>query len=194
MSTLEQYVKPYSKAIVKLLKGTVERNSPEWENIANNYQVEIQDYLYQIGLELIVKKDEGFAFVTQIEDNEGNTLGLIVRRQIGFEASLVLIVLRQSLEEFDSNPTEFQVGEKFISDTEIREEVEMFLPEKFNSVKFIKELDGYIKKIVDLGYLKEMNKKENETMYQIHRIIKEKVTLDLLQDFKIKLQDYVESI
>jgi hypothetical protein len=194
MSTLEQYEKPYSKAIVKLLKGTVERNSPEWENIANNYQVEIQDYLYQIGLELIVKKDEGFAFVTQIEDNEGNTLGLIVRRQIGFEASLVLIVLRQSLEEFDSNPTEFQVGEKFISDTEIREEVEMFLPEKFNSVKFIKELDGYIKKIVDLGYLKEMNKKENETMYQIHRIIKEKVTLDLLQDFKIKLQDYVESI
>jgi hypothetical protein len=194
MSTLEQYEKPYSKAIVKLLKGTVERNSPEWENIANNYQVEIQDYLYQIGLELIVKKDEGFAFVTQIEDNEGNTLGLIVRRQIGFEASLVLIVLRQSLEEFDSNPTEFQVGEKFISDTEIREEVEMFLPEKFNSVKFIKELDGYIKKIVDLGYLKEMNKKGNETMYQIHRIIKEKVTLDLLQDFKIKLQDYVESI
>jgi hypothetical protein len=72
--------------------------------------------------------------------------------------------------------------------------VEMFLPEKFNQVKFIKELEGYIKKIVDLGYLKEVSKKENETRYQIHRIIKEKVTLDILQDFKIKLRDYVESI
>lgn len=194
MSNLEQYAKPYSKAIVKLLKGTVERNSTEWENVANNYQSEIQEYLNQIGLELIVKKDEGFAFVKQFEDNEGNTLGLIVRRQIGFETSLVLVVLRQSLEEFDSNPTQFQVAEKFITDSEIRDEVEMFLPEKFNRVKFIKELDSYIKKIVELGYLREVSKKENETKYQIHRIIKEKVTLDILQDFKTKSQEYVESI
>lgn len=194
MSTLEQHTKPYSKAIVKLLKGIVERNSPEWENIANNYQIEIQDYLSQIGLELIVKKDEGFAFVRQFEDEDGGTVGLIVRRQIGFETSLVLIVLRQSLEEFDSNPTQFQGGEKFITDSEIKDEIEMFLPATFNRVKFIKELDGYIKRIAELGYLKEVSKKENETKYQIHRIIKEKVTLDVLQDFKNKLQDYVESI
>jgi hypothetical protein len=194
MSTLEQYEKTYSRAIIKLLKGTVDRSSTEWDNIANHYQPEIQDYLKQIGLELIVKKNEGFAFVRQYENSEGNTLGLIVRRQIGFESSLVLVVLRQILEEFDSDPTHIQVDEKFITDSEIRDEVEMFLPEKFNRVKFIKELDGYIKKIVDLGYLREVSKKENETRYQIHRIIKEKVTLDILQDFKIKLQEYVESI
>jgi hypothetical protein len=47
---------------------------------------------------------------------------------------------------------------------------------------------------VELGYLKEVGKKENETKYQIHRIIKAKVTLDVLQDFKNKLRDYVESI
>jgi hypothetical protein len=45
-----------------------------------------------------------------------------------------------------------------------------------------------------LGYLKEVSKKDNETKYQIHRIIKEKITLDILQEFKIKLQEYVESI
>lgn len=194
MSTLEEHEKPYSKAIVKLLKGTVERKSTEWENIASNYQSEIQEYLNQIGLELIVKKDEGFAFVKQFEDSDGNTLGLIVRRQIGFETSLVLVVLRQILEEFDSNPTQFQVAEKFITDAEIKEEVEMFLPIKFNRVKFIKELDSYINKIVELGYLREVSKNENENKYQIHRIIKEKVTLDILQDFKIELQEYVESI
>jgi len=176
MSTLEQHEKRYSKAIVKLLKGTVERKSTHWENIANVYQIEIQEYLNQIGLELIVKKDEGFAFVKQLEDGEGNTLNLITRRQIGFETSLILVVLRQSLEEFDSNPTHIQVDEKFITDAEIKEEVEMFLPEMFNRVKLIKELDTYIRKIVELGYLKEVSKKEQETRYQIHRIIKEKVT------------------
>ncbi len=193
MNSLEKNIKPYSKAIVKLLKGSVERNATVWEDIVY-YQLEIQEYVSQIGLELIVKKNEGFAFLKQFEDSEGNTLGLVTRRQIGFETSIVLVVLRQILEEFDSNPTQFQVFEKFISDAEIKEEVELFLPEKFNRVKFLKELDGYIKKIVELGYLSEVNKKDNETKYQIKRIIKEKVTLDVLKEFKLKLQDYVESI
>lgn len=193
MSSLERNKKPYSKAIVKLLKGSIERTSNVWDDVVN-YQTEIQDYISQIGLELIVKKEEGFAFLKQFEDSEGNTLGLVTRRQIGFETSIVLVVLRQSLEEFDSNPTQFQVFEKFITDSEIKEEVELFLPEKFNRVKFLKELDGYINNIVKLGYLKEVSKKENETKYQIQRIIKEKITLDILQEFKLKLQENVESI
>lgn len=189
---LENYKKPYSKAIVRLLKSPVERSSNEWENLIY-YQHEIQEYISQIGLELIVKKDEGFAFVKQIEDSEGNTLGIVQRRQIGFETSIVLVVLRQSLEEFDSNPTQLAM-EKFITNTEIRDELELFLPEKFNRKNFIKELDRYINSAVDLGYLKEISKKDNEMKYRIHRIIKEKITLDILQDFKIKLQEYVESV
>ncbi|MCZ2394169.1 MAG: DUF4194 domain-containing protein [Chitinophagales bacterium] len=192
MSSLEKNIKPYSKSIVRLLKSTVERTSNVWEDVIN-YQHEIQEYIGQIGLELIVKKDEGFAFVKQLEDSEGNTLGLVTRRQIGFETSIVLVVLRQSLEEFDSNPTQLAT-EKFITDSEIKDELELFLQEGYNKLKFQKDLDSYIKKVVELGYLKEISKKDNETKYQIHRIIKEKITLDILQDFKTKLQEYVESV
>jgi len=192
MSSLEQHITPYSKAIVKLLKSPVERTSTVWEDVIN-YQNEIQEYISQIGLELIVKKDEGFAFIRQLEDSEGNTLGLVTRRQIGFETSIVLVVLRQSLEEFDSNPTQLAT-EKFITDSEIRDELELFLQDGYNKLKFKKELDKYIRSVVELGYLKEVSKKENDTKYQIQRIIKEKITLDILQDFKTKLQEYVESI
>jgi hypothetical protein len=128
MSSLEKHITPFSKAIVRLLKSTVERNSNVWDDVIN-YQTEIQDYISKIGLELIVKKDEGFAFVKQLEDSEGNTLGLVQRRQIGFETSIVLVVLRQSLEDFDSNPTQLAT-EKFITNTEIKDELELFLPEK----------------------------------------------------------------
>jgi len=44
MSSLEKHITPYSKAIVRLLKSTVERNSNVWDDIIN-YQIEIQDYL-----------------------------------------------------------------------------------------------------------------------------------------------------
>lgn len=192
MSSLEQNIKPYSKAIVRLLKSPVERTSNVWEDIIN-YQNEIQEYISQIGLELIVKKDDGFAFVKQFEDNEGKTLGLVQRRQIGFETSIVLVVLRQSLEDFDSNPTQLAT-EKFITDTEIKEELELFLQEGYNKLKFQKELNKCIADAEKLGFLKEVSKKDNETKYQIHRIIKEKITLDILQDFKTKIQGYVESV
>ena len=192
MSSLEQHITPYSKAIVRLLKSTVERTSNVWDDIIL-YQNEIQDYISQIGLELIVKKDEGFAFVKQLEDSEGKTLGLVTRRQIGFETSIVLVVLRQSLEDFDSNPTQL-ASEKFITDTEIKDELELFLQEGYNKLKFQKDLDKYIRSVVELGFLKEISKKENETKYQIHRIIKEKITLDILQDFQTKLKEYVESV
>lgn len=192
--SLESNIKPYSKAIIKLLKTSpVEKDSPVWDAV-KTYQGEIQDYLSQIGLELIVKKDEGFAYVTQFEDSEGNTQGLVTRRQIGFETSVLLVVLRQSLEEFDSSPTSYQAQEKFITDTEIREELELFLQEGYNKLKFRKELDKYVKNAVDLGYLKEVSVRDNEIRYQIHRIIKEKITLDELQNFKTKLNEYAQSV
>lgn len=193
MSNLEQHIKPYSKAIVKLLKQPIENTQSLWQDVLN-YQVEIQNYLNLIGLELVVKKDEGFAYLRELEDREGNTIGLVSKRKIGFEASIILVVLRQSLEEFDQNPTQFDVSEKFITYQEIKEEVELFLPETYNKVKLLKDLDLNIRRIVDLGYLKEIDKNEFETKYQIHRIIKEKVSLDQLQEFKNKLEAYVESI
>lgn len=191
--SLERKLKPYSKAIVKLLRGPLESHSKEWDNVIN-YQHDIQEYINVIGLELIVKKEEGFAFVKQFEDSEGHTTGLVVRRQVGFEVSILLVILRQILEEFDSNPSQYQSLDRFITDVEIKEEVELFLPEKYDRVKFLKDLDSYIKKVVDLGYLKETRKKENEVQYKIHRIIKEKVTLDILKEFKQKLESYVESV
>lgn len=188
MSTTD--IKPYSKAIVKLLKGIVEYNDPAWNDILQ-YQADIQAYLGVIGLELIVKKDEGFAFVRQAMLDDGKTINLATRRQLGFEISVILIVLRNMLYEFEMNPTDSQADEKYVTTTQIKEEVEMFLPIGFNQVKFKQDLDSNISKVIDMGFLAEVKKLEtDETLYRIHRIIKEKVTLDDLAEFKQKLKEY----
>ena len=163
-----------------------------WEAILN-YQSDIQKYLSHIGLELIVKRDEGFAYVKQLVDDEGKTIGLVPRQQLGFEISVILIILRQMLEEFDSNLDELYATERFVSADELKERIELFLPERFNRVKLLNEIDAYLNRIVNLGFLKVV-KRDNVNLYQIHRVIKEKVTLDQLQDFKNKLQEYVESV
>lgn len=194
MNQLHENIKPYSKAIVKLLKGTVESKETIWKDILT-YQTEIQNYISQIGLELIIKEDDGYAFIKQFEiDGDDNTIGLVSRRQVGFETSIVLIILRQIIEEFESNPIDFQISEKFITQSELKEQISFFLPEKFNKVKFINDIEKYIKRVEDLGYIKEVGINESEKKYKIHKIIKEKITLDDLIEFKQNLQRYVESI
>lgn len=190
---IDSIIAPYGRTVVRLLKGPVEvTDTNVWEDILN-YQSEINKYLANIGIELIVKRDEGFAYIKQIVDDEDRTTGLIPRQQLGFEISVILIILRQMLEEFDSNMDELYATERFVSADELKERIEIFLPERFNRVKFLSEIDTYINRIVSLGYLK-LIKRDNVNTYQIHRIIKEKVTLDKLQEFKDKLQEYVESV
>lgn len=187
MST--EYIKPYSNAIVKLLRGVIENNDTVWQDILM-YQSEIQDYLSVIGLELIIEKEDGYAFVRQKNNEADALMSLVSRRRLTFEVSVVLIVIRQILEEFDSNPLESQSNDKYISAADIKEEVELFLPEKYNRVKFMKELDKYIERVVELGFLIKTKSGEMESRYRIHRIIKKKITLDDLVDFKDNLKDY----
>ena len=175
-------IKPYSKAIVNLLRKTAEKSSPVWKDILL-YQSEIQEYLSVIGLELIIKKDEGFAFVKQVVYDD-STMNLVTRRLLGFEVSIVVIVLRQLLEDYDSNPTETQSLDRIITANEIKDEVRLFLPENYNKVKLEKDLDTYIQRVVELGYLKEVKRNG----------IKEKVTIEDLDLFKKKIEEYAGTI
>lgn len=184
----EYGIKTYSKAVVKLLKGVVENNDTVWSDILT--YPEIQDYISLMGLELILKKDEGFAFIKQRTIDDAKTVNLVSRRQYGFELSVMLVVLRQMLEDFDSNPTLSQATDKYVTAFEIKEETEMFLPSTYNKAKFEKELDNNIERIVDFGFLVAPKSNDGETRYKIHRIIKEKITLDDLLDFKKQLNDY----
>ena len=185
----EYGIKPYSKAVIKLLKGVVENNDVVWNDLLT-YQADIQNYISTMGVELIVKKDEGFAFIKQTILDDDKTINLVSRRQYGFEVSVMLVVLRHMLEDFDSNPTLSQATDRYVTAEDIKEETEMFLPVSYNKVKFEKELDNNIDKIVDFGFLVAPKNKEGEKRYRIHRIIKEKVTLDDLLDFKKQLNDY----
>ena len=176
------------------MKGTADKKDGILNDILN-YQTEIQEYINTLGLHLILKEDDGFAFLKQFEiDNDNNTIGLVSRRQVGFEISIVLVILRQLIEEFESDPTDIHVTEKYITHSELIEQISFFLPEKYNKVKFLSDIDKYIKKVEELGYLKESVISLNEKKYKIHKIIKEKVTLEILNGFKEKLKEYAESI
>jgi len=194
MNSLSSNLKEYSVAIVRLLKGTVNSDDKVWDDVLL-YRKPIQEYVNVIGLELIIKENDGYAFLKQFPiDDDDNTIGLVSRKQVGFETSVLLVVLRQILEDFETNPLDFTGSEKFIDNEELINQIELFLPEKYDKVGYLKKLEDYIKRIEKLGYIKRVDSDDLNTRYRIHKIIKEKVNIDALEEFKNKLNEYVESI
>ncbi len=62
------------------------------------YEIELSQYFGKIGLEIIIDKREGYAFLKQIElDEKGTTIGLIRGMPLNYEQSLVCVLIREWL-------------------------------------------------------------------------------------------------
>ena len=194
MEKYDYNLAPYSGVVIKLLQGPVYDEAKTVWNELILFQKQISLYLEQIGLELIVEKNDGYAFLRQIElDETGKTIGLIRRLPLTFEQTLLCVLLREWIDEFE---TEIKDTEALIiSHNDFRDRIEVFFKESSNKVKLLKELDKYIKDMVRFGFLKQIGADNDETeavTYEVKRIIKSRITSDKLEEFKAKLQKISE--
>src|SRR5688572_15644810 len=98
---------PYAKTVVQLLRAPLFSDETEhWNNLLK-YQVEITQHFIGLGLETMVQKEDGYAFIRQAElDDKGSTIGLVSRRPLTYEVSLLCVLLRKLLDDFEISNTE----------------------------------------------------------------------------------------
>jgi hypothetical protein len=175
------------------LNGVVyDENEKLWNDLLQ-YQIPITQYFEKIAIDLIVDKKDGYAYLKQIEiDEEGNTIGLVRRIPLKYEASLICVFLREMLDEFEINNVDQR--NLYITHKQLKDNIELFFKEKGNKVKWLSKIDTHIDSIVKLGFLKEIgndNRLKDDTRYEVRRIIKAKITNDVLEEFKKKLEQNV---
>ncbi|MBK7040821.1 MAG: DUF4194 domain-containing protein [Bacteroidetes bacterium] len=187
---------PYAAAIIKLLQGPVYADDKNnWREILG-WQSAIQEYFGKIGLELIITEQDGFARVLQPEadvDEEQPLPRLMKRQALNYEATLLAVMLREGLEEFDvrSDGTKY-----FLTQKEIKERIELFYKEQTNKSKLWRDLSKPITSLLHIGILKlnredAANKDNNQ--YEIKRIVKAFISNEKLEEIKQKLADYVHT-
>jgi hypothetical protein len=179
----------FSVIIISLLKGVLyrEEDPVKWNGLMTR-QSGIRDYMGVMGLELRLHEDEGFAYLARsLDDSEsGNLPPLVSRRQLSYPVSLLLALLRERLAEQDS----VRGYERLIlSRDEIIGMIKTFLPSGTNEVKIIDQIDSYINKTVDLGFLRRM-KSEGES-FEVRRILKVFIDAQWLSEFSDKLNEYI---
>jgi hypothetical protein len=187
---------PYAKAIVQLLRGPVYSDDQEYWNNLLKYQIEITQHFNGLGLDTVIQKEDGYAFIRQVElDDRGSTIGLISRRPLTYEVSLLCVLLRKLLDDFEISNTENK--RFYLKRKQLRAELETFFKEKSNKVKLLKDLDSYINQVLDLGYIKITESDaqyRDEDTFEVRTIIKARFSNDVCLDFLNQLKEDAKSV
>jgi hypothetical protein len=187
----------YAGVLIKLLQGPVYADEKNiWRDLLG-WQSAIQEYFGKMGMELLINEPDGFARILQPEtdENDDNPLPRLMRKQaISYEATLLAVILRETLEEFDIKS---EGNKLFLTQREIKERIELFYKEQTNKSKLWKELSRPITALVNMGILKinreDAGNKDN-TQYEVKRIIKAFISNEKLEEIKNKLTQHVNTV
>ena len=183
-----------SSVVVPLLKGVLYRedNPGLWDSLVH-LQASVRDYVAILGLELMLDEAEGYAFLRsrQSEDEDGQSAipRLVARRQLSYPVSLLLVLLRKKLAEFDAGGGDTRL---ILSRDEVVELIRIFLPAGSNEVKLIDQVDGTLNKIAEMGFIRRL--RGQGQMIEVRRIIKAFVDAQWLADFDERLAEYRQQL
>jgi hypothetical protein len=193
MTTDQPNIPPYAAVLIRLLQGVVYDDNRELWNALIDHQTQVREYFALIGVDVLIHEAEGFAFLKQREAEEGGEFvlpRLIEKRQLGYTVTLLCVLLVEKLIEFDvrgGDSTRLILGKD-----ELKELVRIFLSERTNEAKMLDSLDAPINKLVEYGFLRKLASGEDK--YEVKRILKAKITADLLQDIRRRLEAHAQSL
>ena len=185
---------PYASIVVKLLKGPVEYvEKSAWEKLLQ-YKVELIIFLQQLGLTLVLDEQDGYAFVKHaLSEDEEAYVSWIHRRSFSYEESIMLVLLREMMAEFEISDTSSR--ELIKKRREIKEYAELFFKEGASRIRFLKDIDRLVDKVEENGFLQKIENHEliDEQKFRIRKIIKAKVDSDVLEQFQQQLLAHLEN-
>jgi len=174
--------------IIELMRGVVYRESQEtsWGALAR-HGAAVRDHFATIGVDVIVDDDEGYAFLRSQDEGDGDEPlpRLVKRRSLTYNVSLLLVLLRKRLVEFETTGGE---GKLVLSRDQIIDLLRLFLADSTDEARVFGQVDTTIKRVADLGFLRLLRGTSDQ--WEVRRILKAYVDAQTLSDFAAKLQEY----
>lgn len=178
-----------SVVVIHLCKGPVYRDTHEkaWPLLLNLHS-QVSDYVAVLGLQVVVDESEGYAYLRSRPDDDdtAETPRLVARRSLPFHVSILLALLRKRLAEFDASSSDARL---VLSREQILEMLRLFMPDSSNEARLVDNIDTYIKRVVDMGFLKRL--RGDQDLFEVRRILKAYVDGQWLSDFDARLDEYL---
>jgi hypothetical protein len=177
-----------SAVLITLMKGVTYRDSDPvlWQSLLA-LSARAREYVVVLGLDLVLDEAEGYAYLQQrpVTEGEPELPRLVVRRQLGYQVSLLIALLRKKLAEFDARSGDTRL---VLTRDEIVDLVRVFLPDTANEARLLDRLETHINKVVDLGFLRRLRGRDDQ--FEVQRILKAFVDAQWLNGFEERLAEY----
>jgi len=118
------------------------------------------------------------------EENPGFLPSLVRRSPLSFEVSLLCVLLREALEQFDSKVSDDH--RLVMHRTDIYDLLKLFYEETTDETKQIRRFEGLINRVIELGFLKEL--KGNQNSFEVRRMIKAQFDAEKLSEIKAQMR------
>lgn len=178
-------------AIIELMRGVAYREQHEdsWATL-DRHAGPVRDHFAAIGVDVVVDDTEGYAYLrSQEDDADADPLPrLVKRRSLTYHVSLLLVLLRKRLVEFETTGSE---GKLVLSRDQIVEMLRVFLADSTNEARVIDRVDTTLKQVADLGFLRQLRGQPDA--WEVRRILKAYVDAQTLSDYAGKLGEYAET-
>ncbi len=195
---------PYAAVILKLLRGVLYYDDKEWETLLT-YQPAVRQHVASIGLLVHVDEADGYAYLTQpdAESRDDESVGdtapaplprLVRRISLGYEATLLCVVLREELLKFEAHEPDLE--RLVLSKSQIQDALQIFYPDQTDMTRLLGRIDRVIASVMRAGFLRALNRppdEDGDEWYEVKRILKAKLSADRLVEIRDKLRDYAEA-
>ena len=177
-----------ASAIIRLMQGVVYRESDEdtWLTL-ERLGAGVRDHFATIGIDVVVDDIEGFGYLRSRPEEDGDEVlpRLVRRRALTYNVSLLLVLLRKRLVEFETAGGD---GRLVLTTDQIVEMLRLFQAESTNDARVVDQAETTIKKAVELGFLRQLRGQSDH--WEVRRILKAYVDAQTLSGFAVKLREY----
>jgi hypothetical protein len=175
-------------ATIRLMQGVVYRESDEDTWLAlQRHGPAVRDHFAAIGVDVVTDDVEGYAYLRTRPEIEGEEPlpRLVRRRRLTYNVSLLLVLLRKRMVEFETSGSE---GKLVVTSEQIVQMLRLFIKEASNEARVVDTVEATIRKAAELGFLRQLRGQPDS--WEVRRILKAYVDAETLADFAGKLQEY----
>lgn len=173
---------------IRLMQGVVYQESDAWGDLLR-HRGAVRDHFAVIGLDVVIDADEGYAYLrtTEPDDGEDPLPRVLRRRALTYADSLLLVLLRRRMVEFESAGDQ---GQLVLTSNEIAGMIQLFLTRSTDEARVLKQLDTSINRLASMGFLRQLRGRRDT--WEVRRILKAYVDGQTLSDFSVRLAEYAD--
>lgn len=183
---------PAAAVKVRLLHDALYSEDADLWSALLRYQTHVENYFRDIGLQVVVHEDDGFAYLKQMSPEDAPGIPPLFRRdKLSRGVAILGVILREQLLAFDEKVHD--ESQLILRKSEIIELAVPLFPIDNDEIRAKKRIEAAFHKAGEMGLLKKRSESTDDESYEVRRIVKARFPVEILEELRKSLLNHANA-